>query len=38
MKFFDPQTPKEEMKRKFDNLHNAISKAFNEIGTQSLRV
>ena len=38
MKFFDPQMPKAQMQREFDDLHQAISKAFNEIGTQSMRV
>jgi V-type H+-transporting ATPase subunit A len=32
MKFFSPIMPKDEMKRKFDDLHNAITKAFNDIG------
>lgn len=32
MKFIPPTTPKDEMKRKFDDLHNAITKAFNDIG------
>jgi len=35
MKFIDPVTPKDEMKRMFDDLHQNISKAFNEIGTGS---
>ena len=34
MKFIDPITPKDEMKRQFDDLHASIQKAFNEIGTQ----
>jgi hypothetical protein len=38
MKFIDPITPKEEMKRMFDDLHSNINKAFNELGTQSMRV
>ncbi len=38
MKFIHPNTPKDQMKREFDDLHAAISKAFNEIGTQSMRV
>ena len=38
MKFIAPDTPKDEMKREFDDLHQCISKAFNELGTQSLRV
>ena len=38
MKFIDPATPKDQMKREFDDLHAAISKAFNEIGTQSMRI
>merc|ERR1711990_163689 len=33
MKFIDPVTPKEEMKRMFDDLHNAINKGFNEMST-----
>lgn len=38
MKFIDPITPKDQMKRMFDDLHQAIQKAFNEIGTSSMRV
>jgi len=33
MKFFSPIMPKDEMKRKFDDLHNAITKAFTDIST-----
>lgn len=38
MKFIDPITPKDQMKRMFDDLHQAINKAFNEIGSQGMRV
>ena len=38
MKFFPPAMPRDEMKREFDELHALITKAFNEIGTQSMRV
>jgi len=37
MKFIDPITPKEEMKRQFDDLHSLINKGFNEMGTQGVR-
>jgi len=38
MKFYSPTMPRDEMKREFDELHALITKAFNEIGTQSMRV
>jgi len=37
MKFFSPIMPKDQMKREFDELHSAIQRAFNEIGTASMR-
>jgi hypothetical protein len=37
MKFFSPVMPKGEMKHKFDELHSAIQRSFNEIGTSSMR-
>ena len=35
MKFIAPDTPKDEMKRQFDDMHQCIQKAFTELGTQS---
>mgnify|MGYP006863524522 CR=1 FL=1 len=36
MKFYSPIMPKDEMKRKFDDLHAAINKAFTDIGTSRM--
>jgi hypothetical protein len=36
MKFFDPIMPKDEMKRKFDDLHNSITKAFTDMSTSRM--
>ena len=33
MKFIAPTTPKDEMKRMFDDLHASINRAFNDIST-----
>ena len=33
MKFISPITPKDEMKREFDDLHAAINRAFNDLST-----
>ena len=38
MKFIDPATPTDELKRKFDDIHANISKAYNEFASQGMRI